>query len=158
MIVFDKEGQFLNAWGEDIFTNPHGIYIDADDHLFCADNFDHTVRKLTTEGEVLMTLGDPEKPAETGFRIDQSPVCCSAGPFNMVTNAAVGPEGDLFITDGYGNGHPYQCLAHRYPGDGKFFGQCPFRRKLGARSQRPHFNHGREMVPETHIVRNPAVP
>ena len=48
VIVFDKEGQFLNAWGEDIFTNAHGIYIDENDHLFCADHFDHTVRKLTT--------------------------------------------------------------------------------------------------------------
>ena len=50
VIVFDKEGRFLDAWGEDIFTNAHGIYIDENDHLFCADHFDHTVRKLTTEG------------------------------------------------------------------------------------------------------------
>ena len=34
IIVFDKEGKFLNAWGEDIFTNAHGIYIDENDHLF----------------------------------------------------------------------------------------------------------------------------
>ncbi len=58
VIVFDKEGKFLNAWGEDIFTNAHGIYIDENDHLFCTDHFDHTVRKLTTDGELLMTLGD----------------------------------------------------------------------------------------------------
>ncbi len=111
VIVFDKEGQFLDAWGEGMFTNAHGIYIDANDHLFCADNFDHTIRKLTAGGELLMTLGDPGNPADTGFRIDHSPVCCSAGPFNMVTNAAVGPDGDLFVSDGYGNARVHRFTA-----------------------------------------------
>ena len=31
MIVFDKEGKFLKAWGEGVFTVPHGIFIDQDD-------------------------------------------------------------------------------------------------------------------------------
>ena len=102
------------AWDEDLFTNAHGIYIDDDDHLFCADNYDHTVRKLTTDGELSMTLGDPENPSETGFRVDHSPVCCSAGPFNMVTNTAVGPDGDLFVSDGYGN-----ARVHRFSAEGE---------------------------------------
>ena len=100
MIIFDKDGRFLNAWGEGMFTSAHGIYIDENDHLFCADHFDHTVRKLTTDGELLMTLGDTENPADTGFKVDHSPVCRAGGPFNMVTNAAVGPNGDLFVSDG----------------------------------------------------------
>ena len=114
LIVFDKEGQFLNAWGEDVFTNAHGIYIDNDDNLFLADNFDHTVRKFTTDGELLMTLGDTENPSETGFKLNESPVCCASGPFNMVTNAAVAPDGDLFISDGYGN-----ARVHRFSADGE---------------------------------------
>ena len=28
VIVFDKEGKFLNAWGKGVFKNPHGIFID----------------------------------------------------------------------------------------------------------------------------------
>ena len=114
MIVFDKDGRFLNAWGEGMFTNAHGIYIDENDHLFCADHFDHTVRKLTTDGELLMTLGDTENPADTGFKVDHSPVCRAGGPFNMVTNAAVGPNGDLFVSDGYGN-----ARVHRFSADGE---------------------------------------
>lgn len=109
MIVFDKEGRFLDAWGEDIFTNAHGIFIDRHDHVWCADNFDHTVRKLTTEGELLMTLGDPERPADTGFRIGHSPVRYPGGPFNMVTNVAVTPSGEMFVSDGYGN-----ARVHRF--------------------------------------------
>ncbi len=114
VIVFDKEGQFLNAWGEGVFSSAHGIHIDADDNLYLADNFDHTVRKMTTDGQLLMTLGDTEHPAETGFKLDESPVCCAGGPFNMVTNAAVGPDGDLFVSDGYGN-----ARVHRFSAEGE---------------------------------------
>ena len=27
MIVFDADGNFIKAWGEGVFTNPHGVYI-----------------------------------------------------------------------------------------------------------------------------------
>ena len=113
MIIFDKEGQFLTAWGEGVFANPHGIFIDRNDHIWCADNFDHTVRKFTTSGELLMTLGDTKHPSDTGFKLNESPVCYAAGPFNMVTNAAMGPDGDLFVADGYGNSR-----VHRYAPEG----------------------------------------
>ena len=95
MIVFDKEGRFLDAWGEGVFSSAHGIFIDRHDHIWCADNFDHTVRKFTPEGELLMTLGDANRPADTGFRIGQSPVRRAGGPFNMVTNVAVAPSGEM---------------------------------------------------------------
>ncbi len=114
VIVFDKEGQFLNAWGEDIFTNAHGIFIDRDDNIYCADNFDHTVRKFTTDGELLMTLGEPNEPANTGFKEGVSPVQYSSGPFNMVTNVATGANGEMFIADGYGN-----ARVHRFSADGQ---------------------------------------
>src|SRR3989441_6701975 len=32
-----------------------------------------------------------------------------AGPFNRPTNLAVGPQGDLYVSDGYGN-----CRVHRF--------------------------------------------
>ena len=38
MIVFDKEGKFLNAWGKGVFNNPHGIFIDRKDNLWLADD------------------------------------------------------------------------------------------------------------------------
>ena len=114
VMVFDREGQFLDAWGEDIFTNAHGIFIDRDDHLWACDNFDHTVRKFTTSGELLMTLGDSENPADTGFKIGESPVKRAGGPFNMVTNVAIGPKGELFVSDGYGN-----ARVHRFSPEGE---------------------------------------
>jgi NHL repeat len=114
MIVFDKDGRFLDAWGEGIFSSAHGVFIDRHDHVYCADNFDHTVRKFTTDGELLMTLGDPERPADTGFRIGHSPVRYAGGPFNMVTNVAVTPAGEMFVSDGYGN-----ARVHRFSATGE---------------------------------------
>lgn len=113
MIVFDKEGQFLDAWGEGVFTSPHGIFIDGRDRIWCADNHDHTVRLFSPAGEHLMTLGEPHRPADTGFRFGAAPVERAGGPFNMVTNVAAGPDGDLYVSDGYGN-----ARVHRYAPDG----------------------------------------
>lgn len=62
MMVFDREGNFLRSWGEGLFTRAHGLYIDADDNLYCTDDGDHTVRKCTTDGKVLLTIGVPQKP------------------------------------------------------------------------------------------------
>ena len=114
VIVFDKEGKFLNAWGEGVFASAHGIFIDHNDHVWCADNFDHTVRKFTTDGELLMTLGEANQPADTGFVLGESPVQHAGGPFNMVTNVAVTGAGDLFIADGYGN-----ARVHHFTGTGE---------------------------------------
>jgi streptogramin lyase len=68
MIVFDKDGKFLNAWGEGMFVGPHGIFIDRHDNLWLADDKDHTVHKFTPDGKKLMTLGESGKAADTGTR------------------------------------------------------------------------------------------
>jgi DNA-binding beta-propeller fold protein YncE len=103
MIVFDREGKFLNAWGEGVFTNAHGIFIGPDDRIYCADNFDHTVRIFTPDGTLLQTLGKKGEPSDTGFKAWRTLVQRAAGPFNMVTNVALGPNGNLYVADGYGN-------------------------------------------------------
>ena len=114
VIVFDKEGKFLDAWGEGVFSSAHGIFIDRADNVWCADNLDHTVRKFTTSGELLMTLGEANRPAETGFVLGETPVQHSGGAFNMVTNVAVAENGELFIADGYGN-----ARVHRFSAEGE---------------------------------------
>ena len=101
IVVFDRDGYCLTSWGEDIFSLPHDIFIDADDRLYIADCGDHTVRICTTEGEVLQTLGTPGAVGTPGK------------PFNMPTRAAVAPSGDIYVSDGYG-----QHRVHRFSPDG----------------------------------------
>jgi len=103
VIVFDRDGHFVDAWGEGIFTNAHGICIGPDQLLYCADNMDHTVRVFRTDGTLVRTLGQAGVASDTGFVPWTNPVQRSAGPFNMVTNAAPGPDGSLYVADGYGN-------------------------------------------------------
>lgn len=103
VIVFDRDGKFLNAWGEGVFTNAHGIFIGPDDRIYCADNFDHTVRIFAPDGTLRQTLGKKGEPSDTGFKAWSAPVQRAAGPFNTVTNVALAPNGNLYVADGYGN-------------------------------------------------------
>ena len=103
VIVFDRDGKFLNAWGYGLFTKEHGIYIDDTDTIYCTDTGDHTVRIFSSEGDLIHTLGTPNAPQPTGFVAWTNPVEVSAGPFNGVANVAKAPNGDLYVADGYGN-------------------------------------------------------
>lgn len=105
MTVFDRDGNLVDSWGEGLFSRPHGLTIGPDDMLYCADDGDHTVRKCSPDGKVLMTLGVPNKPAEY----------LSNRPFNRPTKVALEPEtGALYIADGYGN-----ARVHKYSADGQ---------------------------------------
>src|SRR5437762_303631 len=57
VIILDRDGQFLSSWGEGQFQRAHGIFIGPDDAVYCTDDLDHTVRKFTLEGKLLLTLG-----------------------------------------------------------------------------------------------------
>jgi DNA-binding beta-propeller fold protein YncE len=104
VIVFAPDGTFLGSWGEGLFTRPHGITIGPDDAVYCTDDFDHTVRKLTPEGQLLWTLGESGRPSDTGATsIDFRTIQRAGLPFHYPTNLALAPTGELFISDGYGN-------------------------------------------------------
>ncbi len=104
VIVFDRDGNFLRTWGEGVFSRPHGAHMGHDGYLYCTDEGDHTVRKCTTDGRVLLTIGNPGKP---------SPYL-SGEPFNRCTHTALSPQGDIYVSDGYGNSR-----VHKYSPDGR---------------------------------------
>ena len=108
MVVFDRDGNFLRAWGGDIFTLAHGVSVGPDDSIYCADSGDHTVRKMSPEGEVLLTLGTKGQPAPP----------MSGRPLCRPTHLAVDRRnGDLFVSDGYSN-----ARVHHYTPDGELVG------------------------------------
>ncbi|HEX5466557.1 MAG TPA: peptidyl-alpha-hydroxyglycine alpha-amidating lyase family protein [Candidatus Limnocylindrales bacterium] len=97
VMIFDREGRFLDAWGDigghNYFTFPHGLTVGLDGFVYTADSRDHSVRKFTKDGKLLMTLGQPHQNAPA----------FSGQPFNRPTHATVAPNGDLYVSDGYGN-------------------------------------------------------
>jgi hypothetical protein len=104
MLVFDRDGNFLRSWGEGVFRRAHGIHMAPDDTIFCTDDGDHTVRKLTLGGRVLLTLGIPGKPAPY----------MSGEPFHRCTHTALSPKEEIYVSDGYGN-----ARVHKFSPDGK---------------------------------------
>jgi len=54
-------------------------------------------------------------PSDTGYDgKNTATVARAGGPFNRPTNLAVGPRGDLYISDGYGN-----CRVHLFSPTGE---------------------------------------
>jgi DNA-binding beta-propeller fold protein YncE len=116
VICFDSDGSFLFAWGEGQFNRPHGIAIGPDDSLYLSDDRDHTVRKFTAEGELLLTLGTSGRSSETGVRdFDYRTITAGGGPFNHPTNLALGAGGEMYVADGYGN-----CRVHKFSPEGQW--------------------------------------
>ena len=93
MVVLDRAGNFLRSWGEGLFPRAHGVYMAPDDTIWLTDDGDHTVRHCTLEGKVLLTLGIPGTPRPY----------MSGEPFHRCTHTALSPQGDLYVSDGYGN-------------------------------------------------------
>ena len=105
VMIYDRKGNFLRSWGEGDFSyRTHGVYVAPNGTLFCTDDGQHTVRQFTPEGRLLLTLGTKNTPSDSGYNgKDLDTIKRGAGPFNRPTNIAVGPKGDLYVSDGYGN-------------------------------------------------------
>lgn len=111
--VFEADGTPVGTWGGDAFTRPHGMFIGPADAVYCTDDFGHAVKAFTLDGRLKFTLGTGA-PSDTGATsIDYRTIKHSGPPFHYPTNLAVGPTGDLFIADGYGN-----ARIHRFSPDG----------------------------------------
>ena len=104
MIVFDRDGNFLRSFGEGLFPRAHGVFMAPDDTIWLTDDGDHTVRQCTLQGKVLLTLGISGKPAPY----------MSGEPFHRCTHTAMSPQGDIYVSDGYGNSR-----VHKYAPNGK---------------------------------------
>ena len=112
VMVFDREGNFLNSWGNGNFENPHGIFI-ADDSVYITDREGSVEMKYTLEGKPLQIIGTRGVYSSTGCEVAGEVAPRSAGPFNYLTEMVPSPSGDLYISDGYRN-----ARVHRFTSDG----------------------------------------
>lgn len=115
VLVFDRDGTFLASWGAGQFVRPHGICIGPDNAVYCTDDTDHTVRKFTPEGRLLLTLGTSGQPSTTGATsMDFRTIVRAGPPFHYPCNVALAPDGRIYVCDGYGNA----CI-HVFTPDGR---------------------------------------
>lgn len=116
LVVFDHEGNLLDKWDRVRLKRPHGLTIGPDDAVYCTDDFGHAVYKYSPDGALLVTLGTPKQPSDTG--VPDGPgnymmIKHSAGPFNQPTNVALSPAGEIYVSDGYRN-----ARMHKFSTDG----------------------------------------
>ena len=109
LMVFNRDGSFIRSWGEGIFARAHGLTIGPDDSLYCTDDLDHTVRKFTPDGKLLLTLGRSGCPSATGATsVDFRTIRQAGPPFHYPTNVALGARGEIYVADGYGNARVHE--------------------------------------------------
>ncbi|MGE3821146.1 MAG: peptidyl-alpha-hydroxyglycine alpha-amidating lyase family protein [Isosphaeraceae bacterium] len=89
--VYTAQGKFVRGWGQGLIGKAHQVRIDREGNVWLSDVGLHVVRKFTPEGKLLLTLGTPGEAGEDSTH------------FNMPTDMALTPAGDVFVTDGYGN-------------------------------------------------------
>lgn len=97
ILIYDRSGKLLDSWGTG-FPYGHGLTLwDAggEEFLFICDNgFDGNAQvvKTTLDGREVMRLESPVALGEYGEEDNFYP-----------TETAVGPNGDIYVADGYGS-------------------------------------------------------
>jgi len=103
IIEFDPAGKFVRSFGDGLFDNPHGLRVDPEGNIWAVDNGSHIVVKMDPKGRVRMVLGRRGVSGET------------EDLFYRPTDIAFAPNGDFFVSDGYGNSR-----VVKFSKDGRF--------------------------------------
>jgi|GEM_PF-138417 len=101
--VYDSNGKFLRAWGEDYIKTAHHLKIDHNGNIWVADIGHHVIMQFTPEGKLLKEIGTRGKAGDDEYHLNQP------------TDMAITPSGEVFVSDGYGNNR----VVH-YDRNGKF--------------------------------------
>ncbi|HCE03212.1 MAG TPA: hypothetical protein DEQ98_08215 [Acidobacteria bacterium] len=134
IMLFDAGGRFVRAWGDGLFSSgkvggiapgdrtpgqsgytavygaagchacgAHAIRVDPDGNIWIVDAPGHVIYKMDPTGRVLMELGSKGVSGE------------SRTIFNLPTDVAFGPGGEVYVSDGYGN-----ARVVKYTADGQY--------------------------------------
>lgn len=108
VVIFDREGNYLNSWGDEFEGGAHGFYLhtDADgiEYLYFTDTRRALLVKTTLDGKVLLEVGQPDRPDLYDDERKYVP-----------TDVCVAPNGDIYVADGYG-----QFYVHQYDASGNY--------------------------------------
>ena len=120
IVVVDAQGNYLSSWGQAYAKGAHGLRIAEEagtEYLYLANTALGEVVKTTLDGDVVWQAGRPYLAGVYTPERGYSP-----------TESVVGPNGILYVADGYG-----QSWIHIYDAkDGKYLDS------FGGRGTEPH--------------------
>jgi sugar lactone lactonase YvrE len=95
LLEFDSSGKLLKSFGQGMFVQSHGLFLDRDGNIWATDGRakdgkGQQVFKFSPDGKILMTLG---KAGVAGDGPDT---------FNSPSDVAIASNGDIFVADGHG--------------------------------------------------------
>ena len=134
ILEFDSNGKLIRSWGDGLFSEgkvaaipqknwapdrshysavygpagctscgAHSVRVDPQGNIWLIDATGHVIYKLNPDGKEIMRLGTRGVSGT------------STSTFNLPTDVAFAPNGDLYVTDGYGS-----ARVLKYSRDGKF--------------------------------------
>jgi sugar lactone lactonase YvrE len=136
VIKFDKNGNYLSSWGEEFEGGAHGFLLHKEgneEFFYITDTKRGLMVKLTIDGWPVLTLGTPDMPDVYNNERKFIP-----------TDVCVAPNGDIYVTDGYGQNwiHQYDTkgsLIRSWGGTGSELGRmkCPHGISIDMRGPEP---------------------
>jgi DNA-binding beta-propeller fold protein YncE len=102
VVVLAPDGRRLGAWGEEEVADAHMLSVHGDGRVFVVDRDAHEVVVFGAGGERIGGIGGRHRPGE---------------PFNAPCDVAFGPDGSIYVADGYG-----ASLVHRFSAEGRPLG------------------------------------
>ena len=120
IVMYSRSGKCLGTWGHE-FPGAHGrtrSNENGEEFLWICDNNRHAVFKTTLDGKILLEIPWPQESGKY-----------TAADQFVPTETAIGPDGDIYIADGYGaqyilrydpKGRLKQVFGGRGPGDPHF--------------------------------------
>lgn len=143
IMEFESSGKFVRAWGDGLissFPGPntpgyglipprpacdscgaHAVRVDPEGNIWVVDAGGHIVLKMNQKGRIVMQLGR------------RGVLGTGSANFNMPTDVAFAPNGDFYVSDGYGN-----TRVMKFSRDGKFLFEWGTRGGAPGQFQLPH--------------------
>jgi DNA-binding beta-propeller fold protein YncE len=152
IMEFESGGSLIRSWGDGLFSEgkvggipqtawaddksrysavygpagctscgAHSVRVDPQGNIWVVDAPGHVIYKLNPQGKEIMRLGTKDRPG-TG-----------PGNFNLPTDVAFAPNGDIYVSDGYGS-----ARVVKYSSDGTFLSQWGRRGKGPGEFGLPH--------------------
>ncbi len=112
IVVLDRDGKYVRSFGKEWKPDRDGNgthdmqlhKVKGDEFIFLVSLFRHEFAKITPQGSVVWVRGFPEKSGLYKAKEEFRP-----------TGITVAPNGDVYVTDGYGLNY-----IHHYSGNGEY--------------------------------------